>query len=70
MDLCQTGLRSGEHIIASFDATQNWGTVMQVRFPLGRYYPPSLKAIEMLDSVTLRDRFRDLPFSATRMVNR
>lgn len=65
MYLYQTGLRSGERVGAAPDATQNRGTVMDVRFPPGGYYPPSRQAIENLDLVTLRDRFRDIQFFST-----
>jgi hypothetical protein len=53
-----TGVRDGEFITSSSGATQNKGTVMQIR----GLYPPSVKAVNDLDEITLRDTFNQFSF--------
>jgi hypothetical protein len=58
--ISQTGIRSGEFITSSATATQNKGTIMQIR----GWYPPSRSWLESLTTLTLRDEYNQFPFFA------
>ncbi|CAH6419459.1 DEAD/DEAH box RNA helicase [uncultured virus] len=59
-----TGIRSGETITSSPSGKQNQGTEMVVR----GFYPPSQKALDEMDPITLRDSFNSLAFFANKSV--
>lgn len=56
----QTGIRTGEFITSSASATQNKGTIIQIR----GWYPPSKPWLEKLDMLSLRDEYNQFPFFA------
>ena len=60
MQVFLTGIRDGEFITSSASATQNKGSIIQIK----GFYPPSMQAVSTIDPILLRDSFNRLDFFA------